>query len=118
MADYRSVPLNRPKAESAEQRVRHLREEIAEHNHRYYVLDDPSVPDAEYDRLLRELESLERSNPELVDPDSPTRRVGARAAEGFETVEHEVPMLSLANAFDDDEVRDFDRRVRETLDID
>ena len=110
--------MNRRKAESAKQRVRRLREEIAEHNHRYYVLNDPSVPDAEYDRLMRELESLERAHPELVDPDSPTQRVGARAAEGFETVEHEVPMLSLANAFDDDEVRDFDRRVRETLDID
>lgn len=104
-------------AESAEQRVRQLREEIAEHNHRYYVLNDPSVPDAEYDRLMRELESLEESHPGLVDPDSPTQRVGARAAEGFETVEHEVPMLSLANAFDDDEVREFDRRIRETLDI-
>ena len=94
-----------------------LREEIAEHNHRYYVLNDPSVPDAEYDRLMRELESLEQAHPELVDPDSPTRRVGARAGEGFETVEHEVPMLSLANAFDDDEVREFDRRIRETLDV-
>lgn len=109
--------MNRPKAESAEQRVRQLRDEIAEHNHRYYVLNDPSVPDAEYDRLLRELESLERSNPELVDPDSPTQRVGARADEGFESVEHEVPMLSLANAFDDEEVREFDRRIRETLDV-
>jgi len=97
--------------------MRRLRKEIAEHNHRYYVLNDPSVPDAEYDRLMRELESLEQAHPELVDPDSPTQRVGARAAEGFETVEHEVPMLSLANAFDDDEVREFDRRIRETLDI-
>lgn len=109
--------MNRPKAESAEQRVRQLREEIAEHNHRYYVLNDPSVPDAEYDRLMRELESLEQAHPELVDPDSPTQRVGARAAEGFETVEHEVPMLSLANAFDDEEVQEFDRRIRETLDV-
>ena len=109
--------MSRPKAESAEQRMRRLRKEIAEHNHRYYVLNDPSVPDAEYDRLMRELESLEQAHPELVDPDSPTQRVGARAAEGFETVEHEVPMLSLANAFDDDEVREFDRRIRETLDI-
>src|SRR6056297_1024009 len=97
--------------------MRRLRKEIAEHNHRYYVLNDPSVPDAEYDRLMRELESLEQAHPELVDPDSPTQRVGARAAEGFETVEHEVPMLSLANAFDDDEVREFDRRICETLDI-
>ena len=110
--------MSRSSAESAKQRVRQLRGEIAEHNHRYYVLNDPSVPDAEYDRRLRELESLEREHPELVDPDSPTQRVGARAAEGFATVEHEVPMLSLANAFDDDEVHEFDRRVRDTLDID
>ena len=109
--------MNPPKSESAGQRVRQLRKEIAEHNHRYYVLNDPSVPDAEYDRLMRELESLEQSHPALVDPDSPTQRVGARAAEGFETVEHEVPMLSLANAFDDDEVREFDRRICQTLDI-
>jgi DNA ligase (NAD+) len=99
-------------------RARELRETIAEHNYRYYVLDDPSIPDAEYDRLMRELESLEQDHPELVDPDSPTQRVGSRPAEGFETVEHAVPMLSLANAFDDDEVAEFDARVRDTLDVD
>ncbi|MEX0915822.1 MAG: NAD-dependent DNA ligase LigA, partial [Wenzhouxiangellaceae bacterium] len=103
--------MNSPKTESAAQRARELREQIAEHNYRYYVLADPSVPDAEYDRLMRELVALEREHPELVDPDSPTQRVGARAAEGFSTVEHEVPMLSLANAFDTDEVIEFDRRV-------
>ena len=109
--------MNPSSAESVDQRVGKLREEISEHNYRYYVLDDPGIPDAEYDRLMRELESLERAHPELADPDSPTRRVGARAAEGFATVEHEVPMLSLANAFDGDEVREFDRRIRDTLDI-
>jgi len=102
----------------AEARIGALREAIAEHNYRYYVLADPSVPDAEYDRLMRELEALEREHPELDDPDSPTHRVGERPAEGFETVEHGVPMLSLANAFDEDEVAEFDRRVRETLDLD
>ncbi|MDT8448560.1 MAG: NAD-dependent DNA ligase LigA [Wenzhouxiangellaceae bacterium] len=110
--------MGAPGKEKAEKRIGELREELAEHNYRYYVLDDPSVPDAEYDRLLRELEELEAGYPEFDDPDSPTRRVGARAAEGFETVRHETPMLSLANAFDADEVREFDRRIRDTLDID
>ena len=109
--------MNESNSGSAEKRVRDLRDQIAEHNYRYYVLADPSVPDAEYDRLLRELEELEQSHPELIDPDSPTQRVGARAAEGFETVAHEVPMLSLANAFEREEVAEFDQRVRNTLDL-
>lgn len=103
--------------DSARQRAEQLRDQIREHNYRYYVLDDPSVPDAEYDRLLRELEKLERDHPELADPDSPTQRVGTRAAAGFDEVRHETPMLSLANAFEDDEVIEFDRRVREMLDV-
>ncbi|MDT8408219.1 MAG: NAD-dependent DNA ligase LigA [Wenzhouxiangellaceae bacterium] len=98
------------------QRVQQLRERIREHNYRYYVLDDPSVPDAEYDRLMRELERLEREHPELDDPDSPTRRVGSRLDSGFETVTHDVPMLSLANAFDEREVIEFDARIRNALD--
>ncbi len=102
--------------EATRRRVERLREQIAEHDYRYYVLDDPSIPDAQYDRMLRELEALEDQYPDLADPDSPTRRVGARADQGFETVRHEVPMLSLANAFSEDEVLDFDRRVREILD--
>jgi DNA ligase (NAD+) len=102
---------------SASDRVDALREELRAHNHRYYVLDDPSIPDAEYDRLLRELERLEAEHPELDDPDSPTHRVGARADNGFDSVEHAVPMLSLANAFDDEEVEEFDRRIRDTLDL-
>jgi len=99
------------------QRIEALRETLREHNYRYYVRDDPSVPDAEYDRLLRELEALEAGHPEFDDPDSPTRRVGARADSGFASVRHEVPMLSLANAFDVEEVGEFDRRVRELLDV-
>lgn len=98
-------------------RVKALREQIRAHNHRYYVLDDPSVPDAEYDRLVRELEQLENDHPELDDPDSPTHRVGARADAGFDSVDHAVPMLSLANAFEDEEVAEFDRRLRELLDL-
>ena len=109
--------MNSPKSESPETRVETLREQIEEHNYRYYVLDDPIIPDAEYDRLMRELEALEAEHPELGDSDSPTQRVGARAAEGFATVEHEIPMLSLGNAFETDEVVEFDRRVRDTLDV-
>ena len=97
-------------------RVAALRAEIEDHNYRYYVLDDPSVPDAEYDRLLRELERLETEHPGLADPDSPTQRVGARLDAGFAEVAHDTPMLSLANAFEPDEVEDFDRRIRETVD--
>lgn len=100
------------------ERAAALRREIEEHNYRYYVLNDPSVPDAEYDRLLRELEELEAAHPELATPDSPTRRVGAPPAREFRAVRHEVPMLSLSNAFSDEEVQDFDRRVRKGLGLD
>ena len=98
-------------------RVEQLREQIRFHNYRYYVLDDPQVPDAEYDRLLGELQALEAEHPELVSADSPTQRVGAKPLSAFGEVKHEVPMLSLDNAFDDDEVGEFDRRVREKLEI-
>ncbi|MEE4637743.1 MAG: NAD-dependent DNA ligase LigA [Wenzhouxiangella sp.] len=94
-----------------------LRASIDEHNYRYYVLDQPTVSDAEYDRLLRELQSLEESHPHLITPDSPTQRVGARPAEGFDTVTHSIAMLSLANAFSQEEVADFDRRIRDRLDL-
>ncbi|HFD79290.1 MAG TPA: NAD-dependent DNA ligase LigA [Gammaproteobacteria bacterium] len=100
-----------------QQRAEKLREQIRYHNYRYYVLDDPEIPDAEYDRLMRELQELERAHPELVTPDSPTQRVGAAPQEGFRQVRHEVPMLSLENAFDDEELADFDRRVRERLGV-
>ena len=97
------------------QRIAELREQINYHNYRYYVLDDPEIPDAEYDRLLRELQRLEAEHPELVTPDSPTQRVGAAPLKEFREVRHEVPMLSLANAFSEEELRDFDRRAREKL---
>ncbi|GMQ76454.1 MAG: NAD-dependent DNA ligase LigA [Gammaproteobacteria bacterium] len=99
------------------QRVAELRNNIDYHNYRYYSLDDPIVPDAEYDRLLRELESLESQYPELITPQSPTQRVGAAPAEAFGEVVHTVPMLSLANAFEEQELVDFDRRVRERLGV-
>ena len=105
------------KPSDPEARIETLRETIREHNHRYYVLDQPTVSDAEYDRLLRELQALESEHPELVTPDSPTQRVGDRPAHGFETVSHNIPMLSLANAFSEQEVADFDRRLRDRLDL-
>jgi DNA ligase (NAD+) len=98
-------------------RVAELRETIDYHNYRYYVLDDPVIPDAEYDRLLRELEKLEKQYPGLITPQSPTQRVGAAPLESFGEIVHQVPMLSLANAFDEQELSDFDRRVRARLDV-
>jgi DNA ligase (NAD+) len=100
-----------------QQRVEELREQIRFHNYRYYVLDDPQIPDAEYDRLLRELQVLEEAHPELISADSPTQRIGAKPLNAFGNVHHEVPMLSLDNAFDDEELSEFDRRVRERLDL-
>ena len=96
-------------------RAETLRREIERHNHQYYVLDRPLIPDAEYDRLFRELQDLEARHPGLLTPDSPTQRVGAPPGEAFAGVTHRAPMLSLNNAFGDDEVEAFDRRVREAL---
>ena len=92
-----------------------LRRAIEHHNYLYYVKDRPEISDAEFDRLFRELQELEQRHPELVTPDSPTQRVGAKAEGEFAAVSHALPMLSLNNAFSDDEVADFDRRARETL---
>ncbi len=102
-------------AQTAAERIAQLRSELDDHNYRYYVLDEPSVPDAEYDRLFRELKALETEHPELVTPESPTQRVGGAAASAFGEVRHEVPMLSLGNAFEEQDLNDFDRRVREGL---
>ncbi len=93
-------------------RIEQLRRELTHHNYRYYVLDSPEVSDAEYDRLMRELQELEARHPELATEDSPTRRVGGAPAEKFEKVVHRVSMLSLANVFDDEELSDFDERIR------
>ncbi|HET7199339.1 MAG TPA: NAD-dependent DNA ligase LigA, partial [Burkholderiales bacterium] len=97
------------------ERAEELRREIETHNHNYYVLDSPTIPDAEYDRLFRELVELETAHPELITPDSPTRRVGGPARGEFPQVVHATPMLSLNNAFSDEEVAGFDRRAREGL---
>ncbi|MFQ6572871.1 NAD-dependent DNA ligase LigA [Pseudomonas sp. UM16] len=102
---------------TAESRILELRAELDQHNYRYYVLDEPSVPDAEYDRLFNELKALESEHPELVTADSPTQRVGGSALSAFSQVRHEVPMLSLGNAFEENDLREFDRRVVEGLDL-
>lgn len=94
-----------------------LKEQIRYHNFRYHVLDDPEVPDAEYDRLMRELIDIEREHPELVSPDSPTQRVGDSPMSAFGTVQHRLPMLSLDNAFSEEELREFNRRVVERLEL-
>ena len=105
-------------------RAAELREKIERANYRYHVLDEPEITDAEFDRLLRELEALENAHPSLATPDSPTRRVGARAVGGFAEVRHAIPMLSLGNAFEQEgeteqerfrEVADFERRIEQTL---
>lgn len=103
---------------SAEKTINRLRDEINRHNYLYYVMDAPEIPDSEYDRLLRELQTLEEQYPELITSDSPTQRVGAIPLDAFQEVKHEVPMLSLNNAMDEQEVADFDRRIREKLDKD
>lgn len=101
--------------QDASARVERLRREIEEHNYRYYALDRPSIDDAEYDRLFRELQALEAAHPEIATGDSPTQRVGSAPLPEFASVTHDVPMLSLNNAFSDAEVEAFDRRVREGL---
>jgi DNA ligase (NAD+) len=98
-----------------QKRVRELRDSIRHHEERYYIHNDPEISDEEFDRLLHELERIEAEHPELVTSASPTQRVGGRAVEGFETVQHVVPMLSLDNAYNEDELRAFDERVRRGL---
>jgi DNA ligase (NAD+) len=98
-------------------KVDSLREQIRYHNYKYHALDDPEIPDAEYDRLMRELQALELEFPELISPDSPTQRVGDSPISVFGTVQHELPMLSLGNAFSEDELREFNRRVVDRLDL-
>ncbi|MGC1509526.1 NAD-dependent DNA ligase LigA [Ketobacter sp.] len=100
---------------SISQQIDALREQLREHNYRYYVLDDPSVPDVEYDRLFQQLKALEQENPDLITPDSPTQRVGDTPLTAFNQIRHRLPMLSLDNVFNADELVAFDRRIRERL---
>jgi DNA ligase (NAD+) len=108
--NYRGVPMKDPVRE-----IEELREELRRHEHLYYVLDQPEITDADYDALMRGLQELEREHPEFAAPDSPTQRVGGKPREGFLKVEHSSPMLSLDNALNEGELRDFDRRVRDLL---
>src|SRR5436190_2841199 len=98
-----------------EQRIKELRDQIRHHEERYYIHSAPEVSDEEFDTLLHELERLEADNPDLVTPDSPTQRVAGRPTEGFPTVQHLIPMLSLDNAYNEEELRAFDERVRRAL---
>jgi DNA ligase (NAD+) len=95
--------------------VERLHAEINTHNYNYYIKDQPTIPDAEYDRLFRRLQELESAHPELIIPDSPTQRVGAAPLPAFEEVRHDVPMLSLGNAFTEEELHAFDKRIRDRL---
>jgi DNA ligase (NAD+) len=99
------------------ERAAELRRQLEDANHRYHVLDDPAIPDVEYDALMRELQAIELAHPDLAAPDSPTRRVGAGILPGFAEVVHELPMLSLNNAFEDEEVREFVQRIEKQLGV-
>ncbi len=105
-----------PASPSIVARAAQLRRELEQHNYNYYVLDEPTIADAEWDRLFHELVALETAHPELLTADSPTQRVGSKPLAAFASVTHRVPMLSLGNAFSDDDIDNFDRRCREALD--
>ncbi len=104
--------------DQSRRRAEELRRQLHDHNYRYHTLDKPIIADAEYDRLLRELQQIETTHPELLTPDSPTQRVGAAASTEFGQVRHDMPMLSMDNAFNDDEAYEWDRRVRQGLERD
>jgi DNA ligase (NAD+) len=107
--------VNEPQAYDVAARAEWLRNELNRHSYAYYVLDNPSIPDAEYDQLFRELQELEAKHPELIVSDSPTQRVGGEPLPEFHQVRHEVPMLSINNGFSEEDIQNFDRRVREGL---
>ncbi len=98
-----------------EKKIEALREQIREHDYKYYVLAQPAISDREYDKLIKELETLEAEHPELITPDSPTQRVGSDLTKDFKPVEHKIPMLSLSNTYSEEELFDFDRRVKDGL---
>ena len=108
--------LNIP--EEVHQRYQRLKQELNQHNHAYYVLDDPAVPDSHYDRLMRELQAIEQQYQQLRTADSPSQRVGGMALDSFSQVTHKVPMLSLDNAFSDAEMTDFERRIKDRINLD
>lgn len=100
---------------SVTHQIEQLRTQLREHNYKYYVLDEPSIPDVEYDRLFHQLKQLETDHPDLITPDSPTQRVGDKPLDAFQQVQHRIPMLSLDNVFSEEELIAFDRRLRERL---
>src|SRR5919197_218188 len=100
-------------AKDIREEIEDLRNTIRHHEHLYYVLDQPEISDAEFDRLMQELKKLEADHPELITPDSPSQRVGGKPREGFVKVPHTSPMLSLDNAYNEQELRDWERRVHE-----
>ncbi|HET9284377.1 MAG TPA: NAD-dependent DNA ligase LigA [Candidatus Angelobacter sp.] len=106
-------PATKDKQKETAREIEKLRDEIRHHEYLYYVLDAPELPDADFDRLMQELKKLEAAHPELITPDSPTQRVGGKPREGFVKIEHSRPMLSLDNAYNEQELRDWDRRVHE-----
>ncbi len=114
--EYVSIMNN--KIEILGRQLATLRQQIEQHNYHYYVLDEPLIPDAEYDRLFRELQQIEQHYPQLITPESPTQRVGAAPLKVFSQVVHEIPMLSLDNAFEAEKVLAFDRRICEGLVVD
>src|ERR1035437_8092892 len=97
----------------ARKKIEELRQQILEHDYLYYVLAEPVISDEKYDTLIKELEKLETEYPDLVTPDSPTQRVGKDLNKDFKPVQHKIPMLSLANTYSEEDLLDFDRRVRE-----
>ncbi|MCV2963578.1 NAD-dependent DNA ligase LigA, partial [Escherichia coli] len=101
--------------EPIEQQLTELRTTLRHHEYLYHVMDAPEIPDAEYDRLMRELRELEAQRPDLITPDSPTQRVGAAPLTAFNQIRHEVPMLSLDNVFDEESFLDFNKRVQDRL---
>src|ERR1700722_584393 len=103
------------KVDDAKKKIEALREELRHHEHLYYVLDAPVIPDAQYDELMNQLKALEARHPDLVTPDSPTQRVGGKPREGFVKTPHSRPMLSLDNAYNEAELRAWDQRVRDAL---
>src|SRR6266576_3959567 len=102
-------------AQSAEQRIKKLRDEINHHNHLYYIESRPQISDRDFDRLLAELIELEKANPHLITPDSPSQRVGGDVQSELKPVRHGVPMMSIDNTYNEEEVRAFDERVRKGL---
>ncbi|MCW8942384.1 MAG: NAD-dependent DNA ligase LigA, partial [Gammaproteobacteria bacterium] len=101
-----------------EKQIEQLREQLRYHSYQYYVLDDPDVPDAEYDRLYNQLLALEEENPHLVTTDSPTQRVGSTPLAAFEQIQHQMPMLSLDNVFNEEDLQAFNQRIKDRLKID